>query len=209
VATILALRVPETRERAPGNAAPAQLIHRQVIRPGLALFVGVAAGAGFLALAGLRAAELAFQAWSVVPLAYGLVVVGCRVIFSHVANRLPPLLVAAGSLGTSAAGLLVLSVTGTVPGILSGATVLGVGTAFLTPAVFAAIFNVVPAYERGAAAGTATVFIDLALGGGPLLLGFLAARSSIPVAFTIAALLTATGIPVLLRGPGKPAVDRS
>jgi predicted MFS family arabinose efflux permease len=45
--------VPETGGPAPENAQPARLIHRAAIRPGLALFTGVAGTAGFLALVGL------------------------------------------------------------------------------------------------------------------------------------------------------------
>jgi MFS family permease len=82
--------------------------------------------------------------------------------------------------------------------MVAGAAVLGVGVAFLTPAIFAAIFSVVPPHERGAAAGTATVFIDVGLGSGPLLLGLIAAGSGIPVAFASAAAVTVAAVPVLL-----------
>ena len=52
LAALLILRVPETAQPTPQDADPVPLIHRAVIRPGLALFAGVAATAGFLALAG-------------------------------------------------------------------------------------------------------------------------------------------------------------
>ena len=169
-----------------------------MIRPGFALFAGVAAAAGFLALAGLRATEIGFEAWSVVPLVYGGIVIGCRIIFARVPDRLPPLRLGAGSLAACATGLVVLAAVPSPAGMLAGAAVLGVGVAFLTPAIFAAIFSIVPAHERGAAAGTATVFIDLGLGGGPLLLGLIAAGGGIPLAFAGAAALAATPVPMLL-----------
>jgi MFS family permease len=201
LAVLLVLRVPETREPAPEDAVPAPLIHRAVIRPGLALFAGVAATSGFLALAGLRATEINFDAWSVVLLVYGAVVVGCRIIFARAADRLPALRLGAGSLVLCTAGLVVLAVVASTAGLLVGAAVLAVGVAFLTPAIFAAIFGRVPAHERGAAAGTATVFIDLGFGGGPLLLGFVAAEGGIPLAFASAAALTAAAVPLLLTPP--------
>ena len=203
VAALLLLRVPETGQPAPRDADPASLIHRAVIRPGLALFAGVAATAGFLALVGLRATEIDFQAWSVVPLIYGGIVVGCRVAFARVPDRLPPLRLGAGSLAVCAIGLLVLAGVPTPTGMLAGAAVLGFGVAFLTPAIFAAIFSTVPAHERGGAAGTATVFMDLGFGGGPLLLGFIAARAGIPLAFASAAALTAAAVPVLLASANR------
>jgi MFS family permease len=198
LATLLILRVPETGQPAPEGAAPVPLIHRAVIRPGFALFAGVAAAAGFLALAGLRATEIDFRAWSVVPLIYGGIVVACRVIFARVPDRLPPIRLGAGSLAACTAGLVLLAGVSSPAGMLAGAAVLGVGVAFLTPAIFAAIFRIVPAHERGAAAGTATVFIDLGLGGGPLILGWIATAGGIPLAFAGAAVLTAAAVPLLL-----------
>jgi MFS family permease len=204
LAVLLLLRVPETRQPGPADAAPAPLIHRAVIRPGLALFAGVAATAGFLALVGLRATEIDFAAWSVVPLVYGGIVVSCRIIFARIPDRLPALRLGAGSLAVCATGLVVLASVPSPAGMLVGASVLGVGVAFLTPAIFAAIFGIVPAHERGAAAGTATVFIDLGFGGGPLLLGLVAAGGGIPLAFAGAAALTAAAVPLLLAAPGQP-----
>ena len=62
----------------------------------------------------------------------------------------------------------------TPTGLILGAVVLAVGVAFSTPAFFGAIFATVSESERGAAAGTASAFIDLGLGGGPILLGVVA-----------------------------------
>src|SRR4051812_1896498 len=72
---------------------------------------------------------------------------------------------------------------------------------FLTPAVFAAIFSRVPPSQRGSAAGTASVFIDLGLGGGPIVLGLIAAASGIPAAFLTAAGLAAAGVVLLASRP--------
>jgi len=198
VAALLILRVPETGQPAPNDTAPAPLILQAVIRPAMALFAGVAATAGFLALVGLRATELDFKAWSLIPLIYGGIVVSCRILFARVPDRLPPLRLGAGSLVACTTGLLVLAGVPSPAGMMVGAAVLAVGVAFLTPAIFAAIFSIVPAHERGAAAGTATVFIDLGFGGGPLLLGLIAANGGIPLAFASAAALTAAAVPLLL-----------
>ena len=155
------------------------MIHRAAVRPGLALFTGVAGTAGFLALIGLHATEIGFPGWSVVPLVYGGIVVTCRIVFARVPDRLPPLKLGAGSLALCTVGLLVLGAVRNPAGMLSGTVVLALGVAFLTPAIFAAVFGSVPAHERGSAAGTTTIFIDLGFGGGPLLLGLIAARGGI------------------------------
>jgi MFS family permease len=189
----LATRVPETHRPMPGPVPVAPLIHRAVLVPGLGLFTGVAAAAGFLAFASLYAARLGLDLWSVTLGLFGLVVVACRVLFATLPDRTPPMRLAAAALGASAVGLLLPALLPSAWSLLLGAAVLGVGVAFLTPAVFAAVFSRVPASERGSAAGTASLFIDLGFSGGPLIFGLVAAASSIPVAFLTGAALAAGG----------------
>jgi MFS family permease len=150
---------------------------------------------------GLRVTEIDLEAWSVVPLVYGAIIAGCRILFARVPDRLPALRLGAGSLMVCATGLIVLALAPGPAGILVGTVILGLGLALLTPAIFAAIFGIVPAHERGTAAGTATGFIDLGFGGGPLLLAAVAAQGGIPVAFASAAALTAAAVPLLLTSP--------
>jgi MFS family permease len=193
-ATALAARVPETHTPAARPLPAAPLIHRAALVPGLGLFTGVAGVAGFLTFASLRSTDLGLHLWSVTLALFGIVVVICRLVFATLPDRVPPLRLAAASLGAAAVGLVV---TATVPaawGLLLGATVLGVGAAFLTPAVFAAIFSRVPESQRGSAAGTASVFIDLGFSGGPVVFGLVAAAAGgIPGAFVAGAVLAAGG----------------
>src|SRR3954453_15018687 len=205
VAAVLAARVPEPLVRSDLAPPPSPLIQRAALLPGLGLFTGVAATSGFLAFAGLHATEVGFQAWSVVLMVYGTVVVGCRLLFATLPDRLPPMRLAAAGLAACTLGLGLAAAVPAAWSLLVGSAVLAVGVAFLTPAVFAAIFTLVPASQRGSAAGTASVFIDLGLGGGPILLGLVAAGSGIPMAFLAAAVLTAVGAALLLFRPAPPS----
>ncbi|MBA2756368.1 MAG: hypothetical protein H0U37_02850 [Chloroflexi bacterium] len=81
----------------------------------------------------------------------------------------------------------------TATGVLVGAVVMAAGVAFTTPAFFGAIFSRVTPAERGAASGTASAFLDLAFGGGPVLVGVVASRSGIPAGFATAALVALVG----------------
>ena len=99
----------------------------------------------------------------------------------------------AGALGLVAVGLIVAATLPGIGALLGGAVLLAIGVAFMTPALFAATFNAVPATERGAAAGTGSLFIDLGFGTGPLLAGLVAARAGIPVAFAAAAAIAMVG----------------
>jgi MFS family permease len=197
IAVALAMRVPET---APAmtmamarTAPPAPLIHRAAVGPGIALFTGIVAMTGFFLLGGQRAERLGLEAWSVAFLVFGGVVVAGRIAFARLPDRLPPIRVITIALTLCAAGSALAALAVTISVLLVAAAILAIGVALITPAVFVAIFRVVPAAERGAAAGTATIFIDLAFGAGPLVLGIVAASAGGDAAFWVAALIAMTG----------------
>ena len=97
------------------------------------------------------------------PGAAGLrsVVVVCRVVFAKVPDRLPSLPLGAASLVAIGAGLLIAPTWQAPAGLMLGVVVMAVGVTFSTPAFFSAIFATATPSERGAAAGTASAFIDL------------------------------------------------
>ena len=196
VAMILAIRLPETlppRQTDARDSEAAPLIHRAAIGPGVSLFTGVAAMSGYLFLAGPHAEGLGLDAWSVLFLLFSGVVIAIRIGFARLPDRVPPLRPGAAALGLCATGLLVAALASGVVGLLVGTSLLAAGVAFMTPALFAATFARVPASERGAASGTATFFIDLGFGGGPLVLGFVAAASNSPLAFAAGAAIAWAG----------------
>jgi MFS family permease len=201
VAALLAAQVPETLQPASGPSPPAPLIHPAVLVPGLGLFIGVAVVGGFLAFAPLHAARLGLDLWSTVLGLFGLVVVACRILFATLPDRVRPLRLAAAALAASGAGLVLIAAVPAAWSLFAGAVLLAIGTAFLTPAVFAAVFSRVPPSQRGSAAGTVSVFIDLGLGGGPVVLGLVAAAGGIPAAFLTAAGLAAAGVVLLASRP--------
>ena len=63
-----------------------------------------------------------------------------------------------------------------------------------------------PPIWLGSAAATTSVFIDLGLGGGPMLTGFLAAAWSVPTAFLWVAVLPLVGSLLLTLGTRAPGV---
>ena len=193
-AGLLALRLPEGRSVGAVNEAPAPLIHRGVLPPSLGLFAGVAAMAGFLAFVPIYGREdLRLAVSGPVLLVFGLTVVGCRIAFAKLPDRVPPFRLASAALAAIAVGLAVAGTITTVAGLIAGATIMGVGVAFVTPAFFAAMMARVSPSERGAAFGTVSIFLDLAFGGGPVLLGLIADAAGIPAAFVVAALVPAAG----------------
>jgi predicted MFS family arabinose efflux permease len=202
VAALLASFVPETASAAGSESSrgPTPLFHRAAVRPGVALMTGVAAMSAFLLLAGPHAERIGLDAWSLSFLAFGGVVVGCRIAFARLPDRVPPMRLAGAALALVATGLATTAVGQGVLGLLAGTVVLGTGVALMTPAIFAAVFGRVAPDERGVAAGTVTTFIDLGFAGGPFLAGSVAAAAGLPAAFAMAGLLALGGVAATLAG---------
>lgn len=206
----LALLVPETGTAADPDAPPAPLIHWPAVPASLGFFASLVAAGGFLAFAALHAKEVDLARTSLPLFVYGVVIVFCRVAFASLPDRLPALPLGAASLAGIAAGILLVAWWQDPVGLMVGVCVMAVGVAFCAPAFFSAIFATASPSERGAAAGTASIFIDLGLGLGPVLLGVLAGAAGIPWAFVVAggaALLGALWTLVLMRrtAPGATA----
>jgi predicted MFS family arabinose efflux permease len=124
---------------------------------------------------------------------YGLVVVAGRLSLARFLDRFPALLLGAVALGIIAAALMIMAFWSTPIGMAAGAAVFGLGVTLSTPAFFSAIFATAQPSERGAASGTASVFLDLGIAGGPMLLGLVAQSQGIPFAFGVAAVVVLAG----------------
>jgi len=194
VAALLSLRLPVTGRHPDARPGPMVFIHRGALWPSAGLFTGVAAMAGFLSFVAIYGEEdLAMSNTGLALLVYGLIVVGCRIVFAKLPDRVPPFRLASAALVLIAAGMAVCGLVATVPGLFAGTAVMAVGVAFVTPAFFAAIARGLNPSERGAAFGTVSIFLDLAFGGGPVVLGLIVDAASIPAAFLATALIPATG----------------
>ena len=212
IAALIALGLADTRAPRDADERPGRLIHWQAIPPGLGFLAAVVAMGGFLAFASLQAAAVGLTYTSIPLFLYGAVVVLGRLAFAKFMDRVAPLLLGASALAVIAAGLVVTAVWLTPAGMLLGTALLGVGVVFSTPAFFSAIFATARPNERGAASGTASAFLDLGIGGGPILLGLAAAAAGIPFALMVAALaaLAGSGWTLLLlrvRSSTLPAQD--
>lgn len=169
VAALIVIPIGETGT--PQPATTTNLIHRPAVPAGTGLCAAIAASAGFMTFAALKAQESGYDTTSLPLFLYGATVVVCRLAFAKVPDRVPPLKLGAIALAVIATGLVLAA----VPHLLiAGSVVLGVGVTFSTPAFFAAIFATAQPHQRGAASGTASAFLDLGLGGGPILLGLVA-----------------------------------
>lgn len=194
VAALLALRLPATGRQPDYQPRPMVLIHRGVVWPSAGLCTGLIAMAGFLTFVALYGRDnLAMSSTGPVLLVFGLIVVGCRIVFAKLPDRVPPFRLASAALALIAVGMATAGLVTTVAGLFAGAAMMAVGVAFITPAFFAAIARGLDPSERGAAFGTVSIFLDLGFGGGPVLLGLIVDASDIPNAFLVASFIPAIG----------------
>lgn len=193
VAAVVYSLVPESCACEQHTESRTPLIHRASVPVALGFLTSIIAMGGFLAFAALRADELGMRDTSVPLLVYGATVVLGRITVAKVVDRVPSLRLGAAALVTIAAGLGVAAAATSPAWLLIGTLLLGIGVTFSTPAFFSAIFALARPGERGAASAMATAALDLGLGIGPILLGYVAQASGIPGAFATGAAVAVVG----------------
>jgi len=205
LAAIVACWLPDFVEGQEGNLAldkpskASSLLYRSALWPGIVMALGIMI---FPALHGFMPKLMDEQnlgdAGPIYAL-YGLLVLVLRLICSRLPDALGTAKTAAIALTGSSIGMLVMGSFVSRPGMFVGAAILAIGGSLLYPALMVAAVDGVPANERAQAMSTFTMFFELSGGIGGPVLGVVAWMSGTTVAaFYGAAILAATGLPVLL-----------
>jgi MFS family permease len=189
-AIALAMRESATLVADPG---PLRLLHRRALLPSIGLFMGIFGMAAFLGFVAIWAKRLGMDGSGSVLLLFGAIVIGARILFATLPDRVPPFRLAAAALGLIQIGLAVIALVPNAGGLYVGAALCAVGVAFTTPAFFTAIIARVPPSETGVALGTTSLFLDLAFGGGPAFLGFIALGVGLGLGFGVTAVIVGIG----------------
>lgn len=193
VAAAVAVGIKDVRARSAPTAGHARLIHWKAVPPALGFFVSVVAMGVFFAFGALQAEAVGLMPASAPLFVYGLVVVAGRLSLARVLDRFPALLLGAIALAIIAGGLVIIALWTHPIGMVLGAVIFALGVTISTPAFFSAIFATAQPGERGAASGTASVFLDLGIALGPMALGLAAQAGGIPFAFGLAAAVVLAG----------------
>jgi predicted MFS family arabinose efflux permease len=193
IAALVAAGIKNVRSRSAPTSGHARLIHWKAVPPALGFFASVGAMGVFFAFGALQADAVGLMPASTPLFVYGLVVVAGRLSLARVLDRFPALLLGAIALAIIAAGLMIIALWTHPIGMVLGAAIFALGVTLSTPAFFSAIFATAEPSERGAASGTASMFLDLGIALGPMLLGLAAQAGGIPFAFGIAAAVVLAG----------------
>jgi predicted MFS family arabinose efflux permease len=209
VAAVVAAGIKDVRSRSAPTAGHSRLIYWKAVPPALGFFASVVAMGVFFAFGALQAEAVGLMPASTPLFVYGLVVVAGRLSLARVLDRFPALLLGAIALAIIAGGLVIVALWTHPIGMVLGPAIFALGVTISTPAFFSAIFATAQPGERGAASGTASVFLDLGIALGPMVLGLAAQAGGIPFAFGLAAAIVLAGcgwILILSRADRTPVV---
>ena len=88
----------------------------------------------------------------------------CRLLFARLADRFPAPALSTWALVWCSVGLATVGLVRTPVGLFGGAVLIAFGISFLTPAFYREMMATLPPSQRGAAAATFSIAVDLGLG---------------------------------------------
>ncbi len=197
LASLLALRIPETRPERAASTGSGRLVHPAAFLPGFAFLAAVWGQAGFLAFVALYAQKVGLAGSQYVFLVYSTVVVLFRWIGARVPDRIGPVLASRLALSFSVVGLSLMALLRSPAGLLATTVVFAVGSALAFPALVMLSLRGTDPSERGAVMGTFGAFVDIGFGVGPATLGFVAHSLGYRGLFLAAAGVAAIGLILL------------
>jgi predicted MFS family arabinose efflux permease len=174
------------------------VVHTAGVLPGLVLLAAIWGMAGFLAFVPLYARDLGLGAASPILALFAGIVVVIRSAGARIPDRLGAGRATRIALALSTAGLSVIGLWRTPSGLVAGTVLLGLGVGLFTPALFSLAVEGIAPNERGAVMGTTSAFLDVALGLGPAMLGFVAAGVGRAGTFLVSAGVAAAGLALVV-----------
>lgn len=198
LATLLGLRLPETRRVGPVPGRR-RLLHPAGLLPGAVLLTIFCGFAGFNAFVPLYARQLGLGP-QVPFVVFAVVLLGIRSLGAKLPDRLGPARAGRAAVTGAAVGLAIIGTWASAVGLLTGVVVFAAGQALAFPALMALAVRQAPASERSSVVATFSSFVDVAFGLGPISLGIVAGALGYRPTFAVAAAFAAGGLLLLLGG---------
>jgi MFS family permease len=175
------------------------LIHRRALVPGIVLFCGLIATAGFGAFIPLYSPDVGIENVAIIFFVFGGLVLLIRMIGARLPDILGGVRAATIALIATAIGMGIIAVWASALGLFAGVLVFGLGSAFLYPAILLLALENSRISERGAVIGTVSSCFDLSQGVGSLIVGGAAAVIGYRGAFGVSAVAALIGLVLLWR----------
>lgn len=179
LAFLMSLAVSEPARRgqplpATQNGSSQGFIEKSALFPSLVLTLTTVTYGSIISFLPIHAARQGVVNPGIFFTAYAVVLIVARGFTGHLSDRYGRAAVIVPGLVLAAAGLLVLSTATTVPGLLLVALLYGLAFASVQPALMAMVVDRAAPHRRGAAMGTFSTAMDLGIGLGSLIWGFVA-----------------------------------
>ena len=184
--------------QASATAIKAPLFHRNAVGPGLVLFLGLVALAGWATFVKLYARdELGIAQARTIFLVYGAVILLIRVVGARLPDVLGAKVACTGALILGITGMMIIALWAAPAGLYVGTVVFAIGMSLLYPALLVMALDGVAPNERGSVIGTVSSFFDLSQGVGAGICGALKGVFGYSAVFWAGAGLAAAGLVVL------------
>jgi MFS family permease len=190
--------VPETRDDHEAERTGG-LVYRGAIGPGLVLLSALFAFGGFNAFIALYVLDLGFERTGLVFATFACVVIGVRSFGSRLPDTLGARRAALVALVGVGTGMLIIAAWPSVAGVFVGTVVFSFGQALAFPSIMSFTVAGAPPAERGAAVGTISSFVDLAILSGAVVAGALVGPLGYRGAFAVSAVVALGGLLLLSR----------
>lgn len=188
--------LPPDRRRAADSSVG--LLHRRGIVPGLLVLCGAWGMGAWFAFLPLLAQDLGIGGVGGYLALFALVVIALRIAGARLPDRIGAARLSGTALVLTATGMGIAGLAPSEAGLWVATVVFGAGVAFTFPAIVALSVMGVPAEERGAVVGTTSLFLDVAFGISPAVLGLMAGLTGYPPTFLVSGVIAAIGATYLL-----------
>ncbi|MBK5289196.1 MAG: MFS transporter [Acidimicrobiia bacterium] len=198
-AALLGLFTRETRpDVTPPEGGP--LLHRAAILPGIMMFLGLIALAGYTAFLKLYGRTFGVDDVGDFFLLYGILVLAIRIFGATLPDRLGPLRGGTVALTGAGSAMVVIALFPSVVGLIVGTAIFAVGMSMMYTNLMTLALVGVDERERAAVVGTFSTFFDLSQGFGAFLVGAVVSVTSYEGGFFFGALASVAGLALLWSG---------
>ena len=191
-----------TRETRPDVAPPSglPLLHRAAILPGMTMFLGLIALAGYTEFLKLYGRTIGVHNVGGFFLLYGCLVLAVRIFGARLPDRLGPLRGGTLALSGAAAAMIVIAAWPSVPGLIVGTAIFAFGMSMMYTNLMTLALVGVDESQRAAVVGTFSTFFDLSQGLGSLIVGVVVSFTSYRGGFVAGAVFALGGLALLWSG---------
>ncbi|NUX99520.1 arabinose transporter [Paraburkholderia youngii] len=184
----LLFRMPAVAPHAHTDHAPFGTIIGAVWLPGLGAALASIGYCTILAFSSLLYTERQWQPVWMAFTAFGVALIGARVIAGHLPDRFGGARVALIFVIVQATGMLLMGVAGTALLASAGAALAGLGYSLVYPGLGVEAVRGASARNRGMVMGLYTAFLDLAMAAGSPALGWVGGHAGLRAVFLVSAM---------------------